>query len=731
VRQFFESSLWTFDPKYPSIEPSIIRAARRGRSQRWFSGVIAVPVSGFLLIYYNVETALLWLFALHLVLLFVERMRGHVIARSGPWAIPAYLTGLAMESSLWVVHAALMWRLKSLVPEVAALMDLFSVTVFGVMLGHADRRVLCAIVCPPLAGICWILIATLITVAPPMVAIVASIATVSTCAGLLYFGMVLHQRDDALAHANDALARASAESVAGQEFLEMVSDIAEVGGWMYLPSERRFIWSSITRKIHDVEDDFRAESNNDFNFVREDYRKILSDTFDAALTHDAPIRLDVPVRTARGRDIWVRVIGRRIADPGAPPRLFGALQDVTEQVNVETRLKELAEQAKQANLAKDQFLANMSHEIRTPLNGIVGIAAAMAHTRLDPRQREMLGLINMSGETLERLLSDLLELSKIEAGHVDLNRDPFDLKQSVEAAAKVMKTAADEKGLGFTVSYATEAEGVFVGDAVRVRQIVTNLISNAVKFTTSGSVALKVAAEAPQDPSEPDLISISVTDTGIGFDAEAADRLFRRFEQADNSITRRFGGTGLGLSISQALAIAMGGRITASGEQGVGSTFTLALPMRRVADGEPATDVPPPPPPGPMTETALKVLLAEDHPVNRRTIQLILEPFGFEILEAADGVEAVDLYQRQAFDVILMDMQMPNLDGLEATRAIRAMEAKTGRGRIPIVMVSANAMPAHAELALAAGCDVHVPKPITPTSLMEGLRQAFARAEQA
>jgi CheY-like chemotaxis protein len=132
-----------------------------------------------------------------------------------------------------------------------------------------------------------------------------------------------------------------------------------------------------------------------------------------------------------------------------------------------------------------------------------------------------------------------------------------------------------------------------------------------------------------------------------------------------------------------------------------------------------------------MTETALKVLLAEDHPVNRRTIQLILEPFGFEILEAADGVEAVDLYQRQAFDVILMDMQMPNLDGLEATRAIRAMEAKTGRGRIPIVMVSANAMPAHAELALAAGCDVHVPKPITPTSLMEGLRQAFARAEQA
>lgn len=387
--------------------------------------------------------------------------------------------------------------------------------------------------------------------------------------------------------------------------------------------------------------------------------------------------------------------------------------------------------ANAASEAKSTFLATMSHEIRTPLNGIVGIAAAMARTDLDPRQQEMVGLINMSGETLERLLSDLLDLSKIEAGHIDLNLEPFDLKTSVEAAAKVMKAAAEDKGLDFTVSFAPSAEGVFVGDAVRIRQIVTNLISNAVKFTTSGSVALQVNGEAAPDASAPTLVHIRVSDTGIGFDSETADKLFRRFEQADGSITRRFGGTGLGLSISQALAIAMGGRIVASGEPGVGSQFQLTLPLRREGKGHTDPATPAPHHPGPMTDTALKILLAEDHPVNRRTIQLILEPFGFEILEATDGVEAVDLYQHQDFDLILMDMQMPNMDGLEATRAIRAIETRTGRARTPIVMVSANAMPAHAEQALAAGCDVHVPKPITPTSLMDGLNRAFECTEPA
>eukprot|EP01039_Chlorochromonas_danica_P017798 gene17798-21274_t len=212
----------------------------------------------------------------------------------------------------------------------------------------------------------------------------ASTATVATCAGLLYYGVVLHRRDDALARATSALARASAETVASQKFLEMVSDMAEVGGWMYLPHERRFVWSSITRKIHDVDDGFQALTSSDFQFVREDYRPVLSASFEAALAHDAPIKLELPIRTAKGREIWVRVIGRRIDEPGAPPCLFGALQDVTEQVRIETRLKELADQAKQANLAKDQFLANMSHELRTPLNAINGFSEMMAKEMIGP-----------------------------------------------------------------------------------------------------------------------------------------------------------------------------------------------------------------------------------------------------------------------------------------------------------------------------------------------------------
>ena len=363
-----------------------------------------------------------------------------------------------------------------------------------------------------------------------------------------------------------------------------------------------------------------------------------------------------------------------------------------------------------ANASKDAFLANMSHEIRTPLNGIIGLAAALSSADLPGREREMALLIHRSGETLERLLSDILDLSRIETGQLEIDFAPFDLRAMIDTSVQVMVTVAEEKGLELAVDFDPAAEGSYQGDAIRLRQIVANLTANAVKFTTNGSVTVAVAWMS-------EVLTVRVTDTGIGFEAETAARLFRRFEQGDPSITRRYGGTGLGLSISQAIARQLGGDITAASSPGEGSVFTLTVPLGRA---EPAAEPVPPDPERPLGRLA--VVVADDHPVNRRTFQIILEAMGVDVTLAENGREAVEAMSAGPFDLVLMDMQMPVMDGLAATRAIRAMEA--GSRRTPIAMLSANVMEAHVEMALAAGCDFHLPKPITPQQLADGLRRA-------
>ena len=419
-------------------------------------------------------------------------------------------------------------------------------------------------------------------------------------------------------------------------------------------------------------------------------------------------------------------------------RLYLAQQILRER---EAALSQARDEAYRANQAKDVFLANMSHEIRTPLNGIIGLAATLAASPLDGRQREMVNLINVSGETLERLLSDVLDLAKIEAGKFDLQMEPFDLVASIETAAFVMRARAEAKGLNFTIRFGPTARGQFIGDAIRVRQIVSNLAANAVKFTAQGTVAIVVEVDEPRVQDGPAVIRIEVRDSGVGFDQAVAGRLFGRFEQADGSISRTFGGTGLGLSICRALAEAMGGQIIADSTPGEGSTFVVTLPLCRSVSLE--TDDcdahqagAPAPQPAAFLEAAeserppVRVLLAEDHPINRWTFALILEALGVELTIAEDGRAAVDAFKTGRFDLVLMDMQMPILDGLAATREIRAHELRAGADRTPIAMLSANAMQGHIEQALAAGCDFHLAKPIRPEALSRGVERALAmRAE--
>jgi CheY-like chemotaxis protein len=380
-----------------------------------------------------------------------------------------------------------------------------------------------------------------------------------------------------------------------------------------------------------------------------------------------------------------------------------------------------------ASEAKSVFLANMSHEIRTPLNGVLGLVGALGRTPLTPAQAEMVQLIMTSGQTLERLLSDILDLTKVEAGQLALETAPFQLGEAVEDAVRLMRVQADDKGLAFGMDLGAGDQAWVVGDVVRIRQIVANLVSNAIKFTPRGRV--DVSVRITDQGGETLGVAIEVSDTGIGFDAAAAERMFQRFAQADGTITRRFGGTGLGLVISQGLAGAMGGEISAWSQPGRGSHFLLKLDLPRAVE------------PGPVAPEvarkggwrltgggagrSLRVLLVEDQPINQRVASVILEYEGAEIAIANDGEEALARFQPEAFDIILMDMQMPVMDGLTATQRIRERERAESLARVPIAMLSANCMAEHVIAAREAGADLLISKPVTPDALIRGVETAL------
>jgi signal transduction histidine kinase/CheY-like chemotaxis protein len=504
-----------------------------------------------------------------------------------------------------------------------------------------------------------------------------------------------------------------------EQRLKMAVEIAEVHVWEQTYATGEIVTIGSGESFFDGSLD-PAEIAKDTNItIHPEDRERIAEPWRIAVQSDTPYRPEYRINRADGKEVWAACTTKLVRNAkGKPVRLVGAMLNITAQKAAEAELIRAKDQAEAANRAKSTFLATMSHEIRTPLNGVLGMAQAMDADELSPAQRERLNIIRESGEGLLTVLNDVLDLSKIEAGKLELELMDFDVSLLAQQVFDAFKGVAAGKSLAFSLEIAEAAKGRCHGDGGRIRQIVSNLISNSLKFTDAGAVALAVARRGE------DLV-FAVSDTGIGIPADRIEGLFNKFEQVDASTTRRFGGTGLGLAICRQLAGLMGAQVTVTSEEGAGSRFELVAPLPRIGD-----EAAPAPAYDPAAQSrgegpALQVLAAEDNSVNQLVLRTLLQQAGVDPRIVGNGAEAVAAWREQAWDVILMDIQMPVMDGVAATEAIRAAELATGRRRTPILALTANAMAHQREEYRLAGLDGMVAKPIRVEELFEALNAAL------
>jgi PAS domain S-box-containing protein len=397
------------------------------------------------------------------------------------------------------------------------------------------------------------------------------------------------------------------------------------------------------------------------------------------------------------------------------PVIQAIMRDISAQKAAEAALKSARDAALEATEMKSQFVANVSHEIRTPMNGILGMTRLLLSSPLNQRQLEYAEAISHSAESLMGIINDLLDFSKIEAGHLSIEEIDFDLHALLKDVLALYRPRADAKGLYLRLEDAGALPAWVRGDPLRLRQILLNLLDNAIKFTQNGEVVLSAEAE------DNEMIQFAVRDSGIGIPSAVQEHIFQAFAQADGSVSRKFGGTGLGLAICRQLAALMGGELRLESAPGQGSTFRFRLrlvpgqqPKRRQSEQD--EDLRPQFP-------GVRVLVAEDNPVNQKLVGFMLENFGVEVLRADNGKTAFDLLDHETVDLVLMDCQMPEWDGLTTTRAIRAREREQRRPHLPILALSANAMPGFEESCRAAGMDAYLGKPLHEDALGAALQR--------
>ena len=496
--------------------------------------------------------------------------------------------------------------------------------------------------------------------------------------------------------------------------LRSASRIAHVGGFEVTFDPPQVLFSPELCELLGLPPSPPIPLEESLSFWIEEDRQCFVQSVERARTLARRLVFNGRTRAADGSIQSWRLLGEPAMEGGRCVALRGAAQDMTDWLAMQERERSARETAD--NLSG--FLATMGHELRTPLNGVLGMTQALGRTPLTEPQREHVAVIQASGEALLSLLNDLLDFSKIEAGKLELEDGVVDCEVLAEAVGAVFGPIARDKGLAFTAGVDADARGCWRGDPTRIRQVLHNLVSNAVKFTAAGSVEVRISRTA-------DRLTFTVTDTGIGIAADKLAAIFDKFVQADATITRRYGGSGLGLSICRELADLMGGDIQVRSAVGRGTAFTFSLPLSPAAEAfaapavEPAAE-------WPDAGSPLRVLAAEDNPNNQFVLKTLLGAAGIEPIIVANGQEAVEAWGRDRWDVILMDIQMPVMDGVAAVMAIRDLERAAGRRRTPVIAVTANAVADQQAGYLAAGMDAVVAKPVNLVLLLNAIGDVLA-----
>ena len=434
--------------------------------------------------------------------------------------------------------------------------------------------------------------------------------------------------------------------------------------------------------------------------------------------HGTASNQEIRIRRKDGSSGWI-MANTTMINGASGTEIEGTFVDITLLKQAEEQMRLAKEAAEAANRAKSEFLANMSHEIRTPMNGVIGMIDLALDTDLTPEQRDYLATIKSSAGALLEIINDILDFSKIEARKLELERVPFSVEEVVRTTVKEFSVQARNKQLSLQCDFSAYLPDLSIGDPVRLRQILMNLVGNALKFTQQGEIMVRVVRLRD------DTLQFSVSDTGIGISPEKQRLIFEAFVQADTSSTRQYGGTGLGLAIVSQLVALMQGRIWLESKPGAGSTFyftarfgpaTAAAVTREIQPREDRTIAEP--------TRKLHILIADDNPINQRLARSLLAKQGHSAVAVGSGREALVALQQQDFDLVLMDVQMPDMDGFETTKAIRAQE-RISKKHLPIVAMTAHAMSGDRERCLAAGMDSYVTKPVDATKLFTAIAEAF------
>ena len=508
--------------------------------------------------------------------------------------------------------------------------------------------------------------------------------------------------------------------------LSEAQESAQLGSWEWDTTTHELTWSDELYRIYNLDrGTFRPSFETYGDLIHPDDHGWVMENVDRALHERGFFNHDHRIIRADGVERVIQARGRMVLDhAGNSLKFVGTSQDVTERKEIEAELLRAKDAAEMATRSKSEFLANMSHEIRTPMNGVIGMTGLLLDSRLTPQQRDFAQTIRASGEALMSIINNILDFSKIEAGRTELELLDLDLPHVLRGTVSLLQSQATAKGLQLRATIDADVPNNLRGDAGRLRQVLINLIGNAIKFTAAGDVDVRVSLE--RETERDARLLIRITDTGIAITPEAQTRLFRPFEQADGSTTRRYGGTGLGLAICKALVTNMGGEIGVESVAEVGSTFwfTARLPKQAkrteklVTRPAPRPDVSPDDPATAAARLASRVLIAEDNAVNQKVALAQLHRLGYASADVvANGLEVLEALALIPYDIVLMDCQMPELDGYKTTRLIRE-----GSGYQPyIIAMTANAMQGDRELCLAAGMNSYVSKPVRTAALEAAL----------